>query len=330
MDYRTLGRCNAVQMYVMEKQICLLVFTFNERHVLGQPSHSSSCDEMHTTDVDHKAPALLASCLFILDMILAGVLLNGSEENTYLLDPDETGGTGRKSSSKPTTRKFLDNLNSCFSSPTLAAIIVCLLIFSWANGATSYANMGSYYEDMYQVEPHARGYIQSYQRILGFVVQSLLIGPLLQKIGGERRAVVAASVLLAIATFWEAQRSIIVFLVALSPAIAVSTTMMSVSLRSLLTQIAPPDAIFSVFAALDVLQNATAVTVPFYRTFLFRLLGGNRNTGATMEGDPDPVSWVLSSGIHWIVASIAMAFLLQQNGRASTFPSKRSVHMKAI
>jgi hypothetical protein len=247
------------------------------------------------------------------------------------VEPNDAGGSGTKS--KATTRgNFWDNLKSCFASPSLAAVIACLLIFSWANGATSYASMGSYYEDMYRVEPHARGYIQSYQRVLGFVVQSSLIGPLLAKVGGERRGVVAASGLLAVATFWEAQRSIGVFLLALSPAIALSTTMMSVSLRSLLTQVAPHDALFSIFAALDVLQNATAVTVPFYRTFLFRLLGGNRNTGAAMEGDPDPVAWVFSSGIHWAVSTVAMAYLLRQVDRQGpdVASGQRKPHVKRV
>ena len=175
--------------------------------------------------------------------------------------------------------------------------------------------MGSYYEDMYGVEPHYRGYIQSYQRVLGFIVQSAMIGPLLNSIGGERKAACWASLILALATFFEMQQSISLFVLVLSPAISLSTTMMNVSLRSLLTRVAPEDSIFSVFAAIDVLQNASAVTVPFYRTFLFHLLGGSSGDLHTaMEGDPDPVAWVLSSGIHWMIATIAMAYFLLPGG----------------
>jgi len=95
--------------------------------------------------------------------------------------------------------------------------------------------------------------------------------------------------------------------------------MMGVSLRSLLTQSAPGDAIFSVFAALDVLKNASAVTVPFYRAFLFRLLSRGNNqddtdassTQTSMDGDPDPVAWVLCAGFHWVIASIFMLYLLR-------------------
>jgi hypothetical protein len=93
-----------------------------------------------------------------------------------------------------------------------------------------------------------------------------------------------------VATFWEAQRNFSIFLSTLSPSIALSTTMMSVSLRSLVTQEAPKETIFSVFAALDVLQNMAAVSVPLYRTLMFKFLGGD-NQNAAMEGDPDPVQW---------------------------------------
>merc|ERR1711935_109653 len=107
---------------------------------------------------------------------------------------------------------------------------------------------GSYYEDMYGVEPHVRGYIQSYQRVLAFIVQSILIQPILSKVGGERRAVLFAAALLASATFMEARRDLRLFLLGLSPSIALSTSLMSVSLRSLLTQSSPKDTIFSIFA----------------------------------------------------------------------------------
>jgi hypothetical protein len=108
---------------------------------------------------------------------------------------------------------------------------------------------------------------------------------------------------------------------------------MKVSLRSLLTRVAPEESIFSVFAALDVLQNASAVTVPFYRTFLFRLLGGSSGTLTTaMEGDPDPVAWVFSSGLHWVVATAAISYFLLPNGRRhpSVGSSQRMKPLKRV
>jgi len=286
--------------------------------------------------VDHNAPALFASSLFVFNMFLAGIFLNenfeesGTRSNDNISD-STTADNDKKNSNeaelkeckkktRSTKRNFWENAKSCFSSRSLASVIGCLLIFSWMIRATSYASMGSYYEDMYGFEPHTRGYIQSYQRVWVFIVQSSLIQPVLERAGGERQAVFFAAVLLAGSTFFEAQQNFVIFLCAICPSIALSTTMMGVSLRSLLTQLAPGDAIFSVFAAIDVLQNATAVTVPFYRAFLFRLLSSSSHreeadyTGAdqvTMEGDPDPVTWVVCAGFHWVIASLAMLYLLR-------------------
>lgn len=279
--------------------------------------------------VDHRAPALIACALFILNMMLAAVLLrNDIEDETS--SPALEEGTKRQSYKKKS--EFWSNLKACFSSQALGSVIASTLLFSWVNRATSYASMGSYYEDMYGMEPHQRGYIQSYQQVLGFIVQSSLIGPILSIMGGERSAICWSALLLALATFWEMRRSTSIFLVALCPAISISTTMMNVSLRSLLTRVSPVDSIFSVFAALDVLQNASAVTVPFYRTFLFQVLGASTvEEHSSTEGDPDPISWVVSSGVHWLLASLAMVYLLRPDktnhllGSATTDQHKKQL-----
>jgi len=286
--------------------------------------------------VDHKAPALLASFLFVLNIVLAGIFLKGNIEENNCLEPESSSRKGEDAGINPNStgdeernctkdkksvnKSFWENLKSCFSSKALASIVASLLIFSWMFRATSYSSMGSYYEDMYGVEPHTRGYIQSYQRVWAFIVQSSLIQPALERAGGERRAIFLAAILLAGSTFFEARQNLVVFLCAICPSIALSTTMMRISLRSLLTQSAPGDAIFSVFAAMDVLQNASAVTVPFYRAFLFRVLNRSKyldDTEIAIDGDPDPVAWVLCAGLHWVIASACMFYLLRPTKQLS-------------
>ena len=251
-------------------------------------------------NVDHRAPALLACALFVVNIALAAVLLPRHEEHVSS-DPE-------KKSQKSLT-SFISNLRACFSSKLLGSVISSLLIFTWVTRATSYATMASYYEEMYGLEPHQRGYLSSYQQSLSFVVQSALVGPLLTLLGGERRAVVFAALLLAISTFLELQRSLSFFLIVLCPAIALSIALLNLSLRSLVTHVAPKESMGSVLAALDVLQNATAVSVPFYRTMLFSILGTN-NKDAAMKGDPNPMAWIASSGFHWLAAAFVMGYLL--------------------
>ncbi|KAL3940089.1 MAG: hypothetical protein SGBAC_005299 [Bacillariaceae sp.] len=275
--------------------------------------------------VHTKAPALLASALFVVNVILAAFLLKDSDytdttatASTKQPAKDNNNNNNNNKDSDISGYSFWTNLKSCFRSQSLGSVIASLLVFRWITRATSYSGLGTYYEDMYQMEPHVKGYIQSYQRILGFTVQSIWIGPLLQYLGRgakspEARAISISAIILGLATLAECQQSLSLFLLVLSPLISTSMTLMHLSLRSLLTKEAPEDSLFSVFAALDVLQNASAVTVPFYRTFLFRIL--NRMTtsddaAAAMEGDPSPLSWVFSSALHWFVAWGVMSYLL--------------------
>lgn len=268
--------------------------------------------------VNRKAPVIVASLLFALNIVLASALLNESFDEKNCTEPNndakedsvdrfkDDGEKVEKSSATKTT--FWENIKLCCSSRSLASIIASLMLYGWMVRATSYSSMGSYYEDMYDVDPHARGYIQSYQRFLMFVVQAFLIQPILSWIGGERKAVLFAAVLLSSATFLESKQNFFLFVLVLSPSIA---------LKSLLAQTAPEDAFFSIFAVLDVLQNATAVTVPFYRAFLFNYMrsiaaSNMKGNTTTMDGDPDPISWVLCAGTHWLFfAALATTILFE-------------------
>jgi predicted MFS family arabinose efflux permease len=266
-------------------------------------------------NVDHRAPALLACSLFCVNIFLAAILLPRREEHLEREQP------------KKSLTSFTSNLKSCFSSKTLGSVITSHLIFTWTSRATSYASMASYYEEMYDMESHQRGYLSSYQQTLSFIVQSALVGPLLVALGGERKAIVFAVLLLAVATFCEIRQSLSFFLICLCPAISLSTALLNLSLRSLVTHVAPKESMGSVLAALDVLQNATAVSVPFYRTILFGLLGGS-NEHAQMKGDPNPIKWVTSSGIHWLMAAVVMACLLLSPRRQEEDEEKEQPKMK--
>lgn len=262
--------------------------------------------------VDERAPALLACLLFVMNVMLAAVLLPRNEE-AFVVE----GTKDEKKKSRKSMSSLLANLQSCFSSKALGSIVAALLLFTWVIRATSYAGMASYYEDMYGLEPHHRGYLSSYQGILSFIVQSTLVGPLLVWLGGERSAAVSAALVLMFATFLELQQNIFFFLLFLCPVISLSVAVMGLSLRSLVTHVAPTESLGSVLAALDVLQNAAKVSVPFYRTLLFRALGAGHHPVAAMKGDPDPFAWIISSGIHWLLAGLLLGYLLLSPDRLS-------------
>lgn len=249
------------------------------------------------------APCISASCLFLLNSILAAVLLPRDDSL------DKSTNVNKKSSRMGKYSSFFENLRACFASSKLASVVISLLLFGWVTRTTSYANMASFYEEKYGIEPHFRGYIKSYQQCLGFVIQTSFLRYLLSASGGETRAICIGAVVMALATLCEIYASFNIFAACVCPLIAASTGMISVSLRSLTTLEAHKDSLGSVLAALDVLSNAVSITVPFYRTFLFNTIADN-DDDAAMVGDPTPERWLMSSFIHWTVFAIIVTCLL--------------------
>ena len=283
--------------------------------------------------VDSAAPALAACGLFVVNSILAALLLprdDGMEPSAANTTKTKDAGETSKSSSGGKFSSFFANLRSCFSSPKLAAAVISLLLLGWVQRTTSYANMASFYEEKYGVEPHQRGYISSYQQCLNFLVQSLFIRALLSAAGGERRAAFFAASCVAVATLIEIFSNFSVFACVVCPLVAASLGMLGLSLRSLVTQTAPKESLGSVLAALDVLHNAASVTVPFYRTFLFSIVKklGEVDTNAAMAGDPEPRLWLLSSFMHWAAFASVLGFLLLVPSYRATREEKNGLSEK--
>lgn len=270
------------------------------------------------------APAAAACGLFLANSAIAAVLLPSEEEMNSLLSENYKENSGSKSAKKNKKldlSSFLVNLKACFSSRDLASVVISLLLYGWVARSTSYANMSSFYEEKFGIATHARGYIKSYQMCLNIIVQTFLVRTLLSRLGGERNAACVAAFVLSLATFCEVHATFSMFVGLVCPLVAISVEMISVSLRSLLTQVAPKESLSSVLAALDVLQNAASVSVPFYRTVLFRILNnvGQEDESASMVGDPDPRIWLLSSTLHWVGFAVVVWLLLSNRA------AKRSV-----
>ncbi len=259
--------------------------------------------------VSPTSPCIVASCLFLFNSMLAAVLLPRDDSL------DKHTNTKKKNSISSRMGKyssFLENLKACFVSPKLASVVTSSLLFGWVTRTTSYANMASFYEEKYGIEPHFRGYIKSYQQCLGFVIQTFFLRYLLSVSGGERRAACIGAIAVALATLCEVFASFNVFALFVCPLIAASVGMIGVSLRSLTTLEAHKDSLGSVLAALDVLSNTLSVTVPFYRTFLFKAIADD-DDDAAMIGDPTPERWLMSSFIHWAgFAAVVTCLLLRQ------------------
>lgn len=271
-------------------------------------------------NVGPSAPAMFACIIFAIITFTGMLLLPESNDgDKFVVDSNISAAEKEQ---LPTMSKqtklgsFRSNLRSCFTSKSLTAAIVSLLLFNWVTRATSYQSMGSFYEDMFGIETHQRGYLSSYRSLLTFVIQNTLVRPLLKKAGSESRAAVFASFVLASATLLESRASLSVYLTVVCPLVSTCVAILGLSLKALLTQIAPKDTIGSALAALDILQNVVNISVPFYRTGLFSMLGylttcvKGEVVECVMSGDPEPAVWLLSGAFHWFCFTLVITMLL--------------------
>ncbi|CAB9501387.1 major facilitator Superfamily [Seminavis robusta] len=279
------------------------------------------------------APIYVSCSIFILNILIVLFCIpkeqqqNSADNNTKETATTTKDNNATEQQQSTVLQRILSNFKACFQSNNacLASVVSAILIFRWVLRATSYKNIATYYETRYQMEPYQRGYLQSYQSVLTLVVESLLIQPILQLLGGEVQASCTAALIMALVTFAEASHDIVHlqhYLFLICPIMATAMAILGVSLKSVLSKVAPQHSLGSVFATLDVLSNAVQVTVPFYRTWLFSMTTHPTNSG----GDPDPYQWQLVSGVHWMVATLALAYLLWQGnpcGDAATRPKKQ-------
>lgn len=300
-----------------------------------------------------RAPPILASILFAVDLFLAAIWLrppSKAEPADGIIDSDDYDQPASKDQqdhlqsrdaivNRTGRTSVLSNLKSCFTSETLVQVVAVRLLLTWVGKAMSCSQLGNFYETLYKLEPYHRGYLSSYQQLLQFIMQSLWVGKVLQWCDGERSGVVWATAIATFISMLEYFQSWTLFVILLQPLQALCCTMMHIALQSLVTRVTPTHSVFAVLAALDVLQNAVSVSVPFYRAFLFQQIqylvseadpsssftsspdrftnnttsSIGSNTTSSLHGDPDPIAWILCCIVHWFAATIVTAMLLRTN-----------------
>mmetsp|Transcript_6519 Transcript_6519/g.9538 ORF Transcript_6519/g.9538 Transcript_6519/m.9538 type:complete len:492 (-) Transcript_6519:183-1658(-) len=270
-------------------------------------------------NIGPSTPAMFACAIFAMITFVGVLVLPESNDGGEKTDNNKIEVEKEQSSTMSKQTKlgsFRSNLRSCFTSKSLTAAIISLLLFNWVTRATSYQSISSFYEDMYGIETHQRGYLTSYRSLLTFFIQNSLVRPLLEKAGSESHAAVYASFVLAFTTLLESRASLSLYLTVVCPLVSTCVAILGLSLKALLTQVAPKDTIGSALAALDILQNVVNISVPFYRTALFAGLeylttcvkGGVEE--CEMSGDPEPGVWLLSGAFHWFCFALVIAMLL--------------------
>jgi len=292
--------------------------------------------------IGRSIPVWIASLIFLINFFLAKILLSkhitassssyditiaSKHMNTSLKEVrEETYPSTTESKNTITNMRYtwrrkvsslVQNVYTTFQSKSLKSVLLSSLLYTFISSATSYANMTSYYEDMYGIQPYQRGYLSSYQSIWTLFIQTFFVHPLLKKLGGEAIATCIAAGVLTLITLAEIKSNLTLFLLGICPILAFCTSILSLSIRTLVTQVTPKSSFSSVLATLDVLTNAVAVLVPFYRAMLFRFMGCFprmvENSNTCLKGDPTPFMWLVSSGVHWMFTTITLYFLLIHN-----------------
>ena len=253
--------------------------------------------------VNPKAPAVVATAVFLLNF---GLVLYLSQQTKH----QTTTTASKDATTKSATKKSSawSNLQIIANSRALGTAVVVKLLATFVIRATSYHQLRQYYETMYGVETYHRGFLRSFEQTLSFLAQTLLVQRALQWLGGERRAVVVCAGVTAVVLLVETQQSLSLFLALVCPLQAVAQGLLQVSLQVIVSDVTPKAIIFSVFAALDILQNVVSVSSPFYRTLLFHTL--TRYGYASEHGDPNPVAWLHVAAWHWIVVAIVTGYML--------------------
>ena len=290
-----------------------------------------------------KAPALLASFIFVMNTILAFFVLPNENDDDDVPPPQvpvpvpvdasqssqskpssssssSVNKTNEKKSSSSSWSKitsFSNNLKNCFRSKQMTSIVICQLLYHWISRATNYASLPNYYEQMHGILNHQRGYLTSYTSILTLLSQKYFVPHLMLLVGSEALVICFAAAGIGFANVLELKCSFSIYLVIVLPIIAGANAMIRLSLKStLMKEGQKSNSVGSVFAALDVMQNAASVTVPFYRTALLSSLGD----------DSSPEAWLQSSCLHWVLSTFVMSALLLKKTDKTTERRKEKLH----
>ncbi len=264
--------------------------------------------------VDERAPLIIACVIFVLITIVAMISLPSDNNNN-----NNNDNNNNKNNIK--TKKSA-SLSSIFTwEESLKYIGMSTVLYHFLMRATSYTSMGNYYEQMYGIQSHQRGYLRSYQSVLSLIIQTFGLKYFVKQ---ERHFIVYSSLTLGILSFMETQANLQSYTLIIIPIMTLANIVLHTSLRSLLVSSTSSitTSVHSILATLDVFQNAASVTVPFYRTFLFQMLDSTNEydsrTDSSLLGDPHPQSWLVTSGLHWILGSFVFSTLLISSSHKKT------------
>ncbi|CAM9771176.1 unnamed protein product [Ascophyllum nodosum] len=221
-----------------------------------------------------KLPPMVASSLFLLNTVLALVLLpserskpqgdNGTTPKKK--DDDENNDGGKGGGGESGVGRFLADFKLACRSGPMIRILVARLLFDFFMRSLGAQNFVGYFEERFNVDSGARGYMHSYTFGVNFLMQMYVVGRLTSRTS-ETLLVWASLAISTVMNLVEGTPSLFGlwgYLAIVIPARGVANACLSACLQSIFTQRVPQSDLGAALGALNVLKSASGVVGPLY------------------------------------------------------------------
>jgi MFS transporter, DHA1 family, multidrug resistance protein len=138
-------------------------------------------------------------------------------------------------------------------------------------------NIVNYNQERFGVETASLGYISTITSVLGMIIQTVLVNPLLKMLGGNRSTIIITLIVLAAASFVESivPSYTLYFIFSLVPAVATGS-LLGASVRNVFSNTVPTQHMGKAVALHNVFSAGIGVIAPIYGSHVFSLLPNDR------------------------------------------------------
>jgi hypothetical protein len=254
--------------------------------------------------VDPRLPAVVASCLFLVNIVICYVTIPDIIPSH---EPQSPSGNPN-SASRLGILTYLDGAIL----PVIALVIIAFVERSMAN-----TNIMSYFELRYELPTASLGYVSSVSSLVTLLAQLFLIKPVLSLCGGnEQAALLCALIACAVANFIEGNCiTIYHYLIFFVPISVTGSSILHTLSRSVLSGLVPSEHIGKALGALGLLESGVGVLAPMYSAEIFSWSGhhGRGAVAAVHYLTAAVIVWALLRGSHFF-AHETHAVELQKKG----------------
>eukprot|EP01041_Mallomonas_annulata_P004782 gene4782-9513_t len=235
--------------------------------------------------VDKRIPAYAAVGLFLVNIAACLYFLPNNFLNSPIATSSEKSNpesvVSEKLPASPRTLSgFFSNLQNMVSIPGVSEALAARLVLSFFESSVSSRNVVNYYEAKFGLQTYQRGFLTSAYGIIGLVVQTFLIGPVLSRTRNDYNLILICTIVMTVASLVEHTTSSIevYFICSFAPSI-VAFSLLNAAIRSQFSRLVPREHTGKVLGVQGVLLSTVGVVSPLYGSQIFSMFGGAVNKG---------------------------------------------------